>query len=253
MSVFNLIIAGFAAFVAGIINSVAGGGTLITFPILTALGLPVVVANITNTVALCPGYLSGTLAQKNDLAGQKSRLLILIPLSIFGGVLGGIILIYTGDKNFRIIVPYLILMASMLLAFQNKIKGWITSRGKRNNEEMLQKSVVILLILLAAVYGGYFGAGASIVIFALLALLYNDSLIRLNALKQSLAFSINVSAAIYFCFSGKVCWKTALIMALGAIIGGRAGGKLSTKMKPNVLRWTVVIIGIAVASYYFII
>jgi uncharacterized membrane protein YfcA len=252
MSVFNLAIAALAAVFAGIVNAVAGGGTLITFPILTALGLPVVVANITNTVALCPGYLSGTLAQRNDLKGQRRRLWILIPISLIGGGLWGGLLIYTGDKNFRTIVPYLILLASFLIALQNQVKAWIVKRGIINKEENLLKSPLIFLVLLASVYGGYFGAGVSVIVLAALALIYNDSIVRLNALKQAIAFSINVSAAVYFCFSGKVSWITALVMAVGAIIGGGIGGKLSSKVKPQILRWTVVVIGVIVALYYFL-
>jgi uncharacterized protein len=252
MTIIDLTIAALAAVLAGIVNAVAGGGTLITFPILTALGLPAMVANITNTVALCPGYLSGTLAQKNDLAGQRKRLLIVIPISLIGGALGGVLLIYTGDKNFRTIVPYLLLLASILLALQNQIKAWIVKRGLMSRQENLLTSPLILLILLASVYGGYFGAGVSVIVLAVLALIYNESIVRLNALKQAIAFSINISAAVYFSFSGKVSWITALVMAIGAIAGGSLGGKLSTRLKPQILRWTVVVIGVIVAVYYFI-
>jgi uncharacterized protein len=251
MTLFDLTIAALAAIMAGIVNAVAGGGTLITFPILTALGLPAIVANVTNTVALCPGYLSGALAQKNDLKGQGVKLWILIPVSIVGGAIGGAFLLYSGDKNFRILVPWLILLATILLALQNQIKAWIIKRGLMNKAENLWKSPLILLVLLASVYGGYFGAGVSVIILAVLALIYNESITKLNAIKQALAFSINISAAVYFCFSGKVIWITALVMAVGAIAGGIIGGKLSSKIKPAILRWTVITIGLIVAVYYF--
>lgn len=253
MTAFELILAVLASIIAGIVNAVAGGGTLITFPVLIALGLPPVVANVTSTVALCPGYFAGTLAQKKDLIGQKKKLFILIPISILGGVIGAGLLIYTGDKSFRSIVPYLILLASIMLAVQNQVKSWINKRGFVNKNENAMKSPLVLLVLFASVYGGYFGAGVSIIVLATLGLIYSDSINRLNALKQAIAFSINISAAIYFCFSGKVNWITALLMTAGAIIGGYLGGKLSGKLNPQVLRWTVIGIGVLVAGYYFII
>jgi uncharacterized protein len=247
----DLTIAALAAVLAGMVNAIAGGGTLITFPVLTALGLPPVVANITNTVALCPGYLAGTLAQKKDLKGQKMKLLILIPIGILGGIAGGGLLIYAGDKNFRTIVPYLILLASLMLAMQNKVKSWIIKRTTISIDEDLLKSPLILIVLMASIYGGYFGAGVSVIILASLGLILNDSINRLNALKQAVSFFINISAAVFFCFSGKVNWLAALVLACGAIIGGYIGGRVSGKINPQVLRWTVIIIGIIVAAYYF--
>ena len=252
MTVPHLIIAAIAAVIAGFINAIAGGGTLITFPILVALGLPAVTANVTNTVALCPGYLSGTLAQRKDLKGQAMKLRILIPLSLLGGIIGGWLLISTEEKNFRIIIPYLILLASILLALQSQVKSWIARHNLMNKEENLAKSPLLILLLLAAVYGGYFGAGVSVIVLASLAIIYSGSITKLNALKQVISFSINISAAIYFCFTGKVDWLTALVMAVGAIIGGSLGGKLSSVIKPGILRWSVVVIGFAVAVYYFI-
>jgi uncharacterized membrane protein YfcA len=252
MAIPDLIIAALAAVLAGIVNAIGGGGTLITFPILTALGLPAIVANITNTVALCPGYLSGTLAQRNDLKGQSKKLWVLIPLSLIGGALGGGLLISTGNMNFRTIVPYLILFASVLLAMQNQVKAWIVRRGIMNKDENILKSPLIILVVLASIYGGYFGAGVSVIVLASLGLIYTDSITRLNALKQAIAFAINISAAVYFCFTSQFSWITVLVMAVGAIIGGGLGGRLSSKIKPQTLRWTVVFIGLVVALYYFI-
>jgi uncharacterized membrane protein YfcA len=252
MTIPDLIIAALAAVLAGIVNAIAGGGTLITFPILTALGLPAIIANVTNTVALCPGYLSGTLAQRNDLKGQNKKLWVLIPISLVGGALGGWLLLSTGNKSFRTMVPYLILFASVLLALQNQVKAWIVSRGIMNKDENILKSPLIILVLLASIYGGYFGAGVSVIVLASLGLIYTDSITRLNALKQAIAFAINISAAVYFCFTGQFSWITVLIMAAGAIIGGGIGGRLSSIIKPQILRLTVVVIGFVVALYYFI-
>ncbi|MFH0895487.1 MAG: TSUP family transporter, partial [Bacteroidota bacterium] len=128
----DLILAGLAAIAAGFVNAIAGGGTLITFPVLMALGIPPVAANITNTIALCPGYFGGTYAQRKDLSGQKNNILSIIPAGILGGITGGLLLIYTEEKTFKTLVPYLILIATILLAFQPLIKKLIS---KKSNSE----------------------------------------------------------------------------------------------------------------------
>ena len=127
---YQYIFIGLAAIAAGLINAVAGGGTLITFPVLTAVGLPAVIANVTNTVALCPGYLGATIAQRNDLFSQKKRLWLFIPVSVIGGIVGGILLLNSGEKLFRSLVPFLILMASLLLAIGEPLKKWLNRRNK---------------------------------------------------------------------------------------------------------------------------
>src|SRR5215510_11375836 len=124
----QFLLAALAALAAGAVNAVAGGGTLITFPALTFLGIPAVTANVTNTVALCPGYFGGTLAQWNDLKTQTKRLWLIVPASIVGGVLGGFLLLQTGEKLFKELVPYLILLASGLLAIQDPVRAWLTRR-----------------------------------------------------------------------------------------------------------------------------
>jgi len=247
----NFIIAGLAALAAGAINALAGGGTLITFPILTFLGIPAVAANVTNTVALCPGYFGGTLAQWNDLRGQKTRLWLIVPASIVGGVVGGYLLLQTGEKLFKDLVPYLILLASGLLAIQDSVRAWLTRRMAAGQGSSLEKWTW-LPVSLASVYGGYFGAGLSVIVLSALGLTLEDTLTRLNALKQAVAFSVNVAAAIFFVFSGKVVWPVALVMAVGALIGGTLGGKLAGKVKPSTLRWTVITIGVIVAIIYFV-
>lgn len=240
-----------AALLAGAVNALAGGGTLITFPMLTFLGVPAVSANVTNTVALCPGYFGGTLAQWNDLKGQASRLRLIVPASIAGGLLGGWLLLQTGEKLFRDLVPYLILLASGLLAIQDFVRVWLTKRIAAGRGSQLEK-ITWLPVALASVYGGYFGAGLSVIVLSALGLTLEDTLTRLNALKQASAFSVNIAAAIYFLFSGQVLWSAAFIMAAGALIGGWLGGKLAGKIKPSTLRWTVVTIGVIVSIIYFL-
>lgn len=242
---------GLAAVAAGAVNALAGGGTLITFPTLTFLGVSVVMSNVTNTVALCPGYFGGTLAQWKDLRDQKPRLWIVVPASIVGGVIGGLLLLQTGEELFGELVPYLILLASVLLAIQDPVRAWLTRRLGAGHSGAGMEKLAWLPVGLAAIYGGYFGAGLSVIVLAALGITLDDSLTRLNALKQAVAFSTNVAAAIFFLFSGQVLWPAALVMAVGALIGGVLGGRLAGRIQPSTLRWTVVIVGVLISIYYF--
>lgn len=251
MTLIQYLLAALAALAAGVINALAGGGTLITFPMLTFLGIPAVSANVTNTVALCPGYFGGTLAQLNDLRGQTKRLWLLIPAGAIGGVIGGLLLLQTGEKLFKDLVPYLILLASGLLAIQDPVRAWLTKRMAQGKGGGLE-NLTWLPVGLASIYGGYFGAGLSVIVLSALGLTLEDTLTRLNALKQAVGFAVNVAAAIFFLFSGKVFWTVALVMAVGALIGGTLGGKLAGKIKPATLRWTVITIGVIISIIYFI-
>lgn len=249
-SVIEYILVILAALAAGATNALAGGGTLITFPTLLFLGVPAVSANVTNTVALCPGYFGATIAQWKDLRDQKSRLWVVVPVGIVCGVLGGFLLLKSGDKLFGDLVPYLILFASCLLAVQNYVRAWLTRRMGQGHAGL--EKLTWLPVSFASIYGGYFGAGFSVILLAALGLTLEDSLTRINALKQSIAFSVNIAAAIFFVFSGKVVWSTALIMAIGALIGGVLGGRFASRINPSVLRWVVVIIGITISIIYFV-
>ena len=252
MQGFDFVFACLAALAAGAVNALAGGGTLITFPMLTFLGVPAVAANVTNTVALCPGYFGGTLAQWNDLRGQTDRLWLIVPASIIGGVLGGFLLLQTGERLFRELVPYLILLASALLAIQDPVRALLTRRLAEGHSGTGLETLTWLPVGLASIYGGYFGAGLSVIVLSALGLTLEDSLTRLNALKQAVAFSVNVAAAVFFLFSGQVLWSAALVMAVGALAGGVLGGKLAAQIKASTLRWTVVVIGVIISIIYFL-
>ena len=248
---FHFILAGFAAIAAGAINALAGGGTLITFPVLLGIGLPAVEANVTNTVALCPGYLGGIYAQSKDMRGQKERLLSFLPAAVIGGIIGGFLLLHTGERVFRALIPFLILSASMLLALQEPVRKWLVSRSGHSSGKHAAESWAALPVGIAAIYGGYFGAGLSVIVLSVLGLCSDDSLTRLNASKQVISFAVNSAAALFFVFSGRVVWPMAIVMAFGAMLGGILGGRLAGRIKPATLRWTVVTIGIAVAAAYF--
>ncbi|MBP6015186.1 MAG: sulfite exporter TauE/SafE family protein [Candidatus Promineofilum sp.] len=246
----QLILIALAAVAAGAINALAGGGTLITFPALTAIGVPIVAANVTNTVALSPGYLGATLAQRADILDQRGRLWLLLPAAL-GGLIGGLLLLNTSEKLFRELVPFLILLASLLLAVQEPLRRRLVARNERAGRAGHERWAAVP-IFLAAIYGGYFGAGLSVIILAVLGLTLDDSLTRLNALKQAVAFVTNMTAAALFLFSGQVVWLAAVVMAVGALIGGALGGRLAGRIQPATLRRVVVIIGVAIAIVYFI-
>ncbi len=252
MPITSYLFAALAAVAAGLTNALAGGGTLITFPVLLAIGLPAVSANVTNTIALCPGFLGGTMAQSKDLQGQKRRLWTVLPAGILGGLAGGYLLLITSEKLFTNLVPFLILIASALLAVQNPVRNWLTRRLERGQASHPSEYWIFLPVFLGAIYGGYFGAGLSVIMLSVLGLILSDNLTRLNALKQVIAFAANVTAAVLFAFSGKVHWPIGLIMAVGALLGGSIGGRIAGRIKPSTLRLIVVILGFVVGTIYLI-
>ena len=252
MTHLELLIAAAAAVGAGAINALAGGGTLISFPVLVALGVPPVAANITNAVALCPGYFGATIAQLPNLKGQRAQLLLLVPVAVVGGLMGGMILVRTGERTFTALVPWMILAASLLLAVQEPVKKFV---ARRLSNPMHKRHTMVLSALpigAAAIYGGFFSAGMSVLLLAVLGLTLDDSLTRLNALKQVLAFSINLAAAVFFLWSDQVVWTAAVVMAVAALSGGAIGGRLAGKLPPAVLRWTVVTAGTCIAIAYWV-
>lgn len=251
-SALELVLVGLAAVAGGAVNALAGGGTLITFPALIAVGVPAVSANVTNTVALSPGYLGGTYGQRRDLDGQGRRLRLLAPVAVLGGLAGGILLLATGDELFRELVPFLILGASGLLAVQDRVRTRIVRRLAEHASSGPREVWIAVPAFMASVYGGYFGAGLGVILLAVLGLVIDDTLTRINALKQALSFLVNVTAAVFFVFSGKVVWSAALVMAVGALVGGSIGGRLAGRMRTEVLRGVVVTIGVVVGIVYLV-
>ena len=192
MQTFSTDLVGIAALAAGLVNAIAGGGTLITFPTLTFVGIPAIAANVTSMVALCPGHLGATLAQARELRGQRKLLWLLLPLAVAGGTAGG-----------------------ALLAVQDPVRAWLTQRGGKVKSAVRSSAWVALPVSFAAIYGGYFSAGLSIIVLSVLGMMLDDTPRRLNAVKQAISFSVNVAAALFFLFSGHVVWFMALVMALG--------------------------------------
>jgi len=259
----DLAVAGGAAFLAGAVNAVAGGGTLISFPALVALGVPTVNANITNTVALCPGYFGAAWSQRAALAPQRARLPWLASVAAVGGLLGSIVLVFTSDDAFSFIVPFFILAACALLAVQDRLRRWLRRSHPDGTRPVGAAPAPIVIrtrppvtlmaaVFVGAVYGGFFGAGLGIMLLAIMGIVLDDSLVEINAMKSALALVINLTAALFFVFSGKVVWSAAVVMAVTSLVGGAAGGRLATRLKPNVLRVAVIVFGVAVAVKFWL-
>jgi len=251
MTLTELGIAATAAAGAGALNALAGGGTLISFPALLALGVPPIAANVTNAVALSPGYFGATIAQRHNLRGQGRRLWLCVPAAILGGLAGGMILLRTHERTFQQLIPWMLCIASLLLASQNRVRAAVAQRLSHAHSTA-NSVVVVVPVLLAGIYGGFFTAGMSVIVLAVLGATLDDTLTRLNALKQATAFAVNIAAAVFFLFSGRVIWTLAASMAVGASIGGAAGGRIASRMNPDVLRWFVVTVGLALAIYYWL-
>jgi uncharacterized protein len=245
VSLAELVLAGAAALVAGAVNAIAGGGSLITFPALVALGLPPVVASLTNTVALCPGYLGATLAQRRELVGQRARIVAVVPAGVAGGVVGALLLLASGPRAFDVIVPFLLVLAAAMLAFQDRLRAWLVARTHAAREGWVAAPVG-----LAAVYGGYFGAGLGVIVLAALAVVIGDSLTRLNALKQAVSLAVNVAAAGVFLGSGRVDWPVAGVMLVASLAGGAGGGRIASRVPVRALRAIVVGVALVVAGIY---
>ena len=240
---------GFAAAGAGLVNVIAGGGTLISFPIMTALGVPAVRANATNTVSLCPGYVGGTIAQRKDLTGMGKGLRPRLIAAAVGGFGGSILLIVTSEAVFRQIVPFLILAASLLLAVQDRIRSWLFAQPNLHKSHL---TLEIIAVTIASTYGGYFGAGLGIMLMAVLGLFSELPFNQLNAVKQLLSFVVNISAAAFLVFSGKVEWTLVAVMAPASLAGGHFGGRLAGSLPPRKLRAFVITFGVLVAVVYLV-
>jgi uncharacterized membrane protein YfcA len=230
---------------AGTINTIVGSGSLITFPTLLALGYPPVVANVSNTVGLVTGSISGAVGYRRELEGQRRRITVLGMASTSGGLTGGILLLVLPAEVFRDIVPVLILVACVLVSLQPRLARRVARRegpDRPNGGPLLFAAVFG-----TGVYGGYFGAAQGVILIALLGIFVDDGLQRLNALKNVLAALVNGVAAVLFILFAHVSWAPALLLAAGAIVGGQLGARLGRRIAPQVLRGVIIVVGVAVA------
>jgi uncharacterized membrane protein YfcA len=232
-----------AGFGAGAVNAVAGGGSLVSFPALLAAGYPSVTANVTNSIAVLPGYVGGSLAYRRELAGQGGRIRALAPTSVLGTVAGVVLLLESPASLFDAIVPWLILAACALLALQPRA----AAIAQRHRDGRGSGAALHGGLFLASVYGGYFGAGLGIMLLALLGVLLHDELQRLNALKGVLSLVVAVVAGVAFALFGPIAWDAALVVGAASLVGGAAGVHVARRLPAPVLRGAVVTYGVAVA------
>jgi uncharacterized membrane protein YfcA len=230
-----------AGVAAGCINVIVGSGSLITFPVLVALGYPPVVANVSNTVGLVPGSASGAYGYRRELNGQRSRLLRLGVASVIGAVTGGLLLLTLPAEAFEVIVPALIALACVLVVVQPKLSSWLGGRRRHPHGGPW----LWLTVLLTGVYGGYFGAAQGVVLLALLGIFLDEDLQRVNAVKNVLAGMVNGAAALLFIAVAHVNWWVALFIAVGSSIGGLLGASIGRRLPPIALRILIVVVGVA--------
>jgi len=229
---------------AGGINTVVGSGTLVTFPVLLAVGYPPVVANVSNTVGLVPGSISGAIGYRAELAGQRERIMRLGVASLLGGLTGGILLLTLPESAFEAIVPVLIALALVLVVLQPRLSRMVAER--RTSARPHGGPLLWTGIYGTGVYGGYFGAAQGIILLALMGIAIPDEdLQRLNALKNVLAAIVNGVAAMLFIAVADVAWAPALILAVGAAAGGQIGAKVGRRLSPALLRGVIVVVGVA--------
>jgi len=235
-----------AAFAAGSINSVAGGGTLISFPTLLWLGIDPKLANGTSTVALWPGALAGVWGFRRELAESDRRLLSLMVPSVIGGVAGAILLVVTPSDTFERLVPFLILFATVLFMAQEPIQRYF-NLAQAHEASSHWLSWTMFFQLLVGVYGGYFGAGIGILMLAALSLMGHTDIHQMNAVKNLLGASINALAALLFIYNGLVVWQDALVMMGGSILGGIGGAGIARRAGRKAVRRTVIVVGFVMA------
>ncbi len=238
---------------AGAINSVAGGGTLISFPSLVAFGEPEIISNATNTAALWPGSLSGALGYRKDTTVERGLLIALAVPSLIGGLLGAAILVVTSPEAFRHVVPFLVLFATLMLASQDFIARKL-GRSSADREQVTTAGRIwgVLFQLFVGTYGGYFGAGIGILMLGSFSLMGLRDINKMNAMKTPLAAIINVTAFVFFAYKGLVVWFLAFLMMTGAIIGGYGGARLARRVNPRLVHLCVVAVGLLVSGWFFV-
>jgi uncharacterized membrane protein YfcA len=232
-----------AGFAAGGINVIVGSGSLITFPTLLAVGYPSVTANVSNGIGLTVGNVSGMIGYRRELEGQRTRVLTLAAGSIPGSVVGAVLLLALPSSVFDAVIPALILLAAVLMAFK---------RTPKTAAEHERVRPAIAAAFFTGIYGGYFGAAQGVILLALLRLCFTDDLQRLNGVKNVLVGFANGVAAILFIFVAHVAWEAAALIAVGSVVGAQVGAKVGRRLPENVLRWTVVIVATIVAIVLFL-
>ncbi|PJE98341.1 hypothetical protein CUT44_06355 [Streptomyces carminius] len=233
---------------AGTINTIVGSGTLLTFPVLLAVGLPPVTANVSNALGLVPGSVSGAIGYRRELRGQRDRVLRLSGAAFVGALAGAALLVTLPSEAFDMIVPVLIALALVLVVAQPRLAGAIRRRRARGGGTATHRHggpVLLGGITLSSAYGGYFGAAQGVIYLALMGLLIPDDLQRLNAVKNILGAVVNGTAALFFLFVADFDWTAVLLIAVGSAVGGQLGARLGRRLPPTALRAVIVTVGVA--------
>jgi len=245
MSVFEAALLMVAAFLAGTINTIVGSGSLITFPTLLAIGYSPVIANVSNTVGITFGSMSGAFGYRRELGGQRHRTTVLGTASLVGGITGGVLLLTLPSSVFRDVIPILILVACGLVIVQPRLSTWVASRRTKHVEH---GGVELYIgVFLTGIYGGYFGAAQGVILLALLGIFIVDDLQRLNGVKNVLATIANGVAAIVFAFAAHVVWEVAALIAVGSVVGAQFGAHYGRRLPAPVLRVVIVVVGVVAA------
>ncbi|MFF2814176.1 sulfite exporter TauE/SafE family protein [Kitasatospora cineracea] len=239
-----------AGIAAGAINTIVGSGTLITFPVLLAVGLPPVTANVSNSLGLVPGSLAGAIGYRAELAGQRHRLLRFGTASLLGGLTGAALLVTLPGSAFEAVVPVLILTALVLVVLQPRVARAMAARRAAGTAAPATDGgwPLLFCIGLTGVYGGYFGAAQGVLLLALMGMLLPDDLQTINGIKNVLAVIVNGVAALFFLFTSHIDWTAALLIAAGATLGGVLGAKVGRRLPPIALRALIVLVGLAAVT-----
>lgn len=237
---------------AGVINTVVGSGSLVTFPALLALGYPPILANVTNNVGVLPGSISGAIAYRDELRGQLRAVLPLAVFSGLGGLSGALLLLVLPPQVFGTVVPVLIIFACILVIIGPQLKTWAEKREARTGSGSPRQRTLLVSVGLSSVYGGYFGAAQGVILLSFLSILLKGGIQRANAYKNVLAATANGSAATVFILTTQIAWIAAGIIALGAILGGQIGGSVGKRLPPVVYRALIVVIGVIAIIYFYV-
>ncbi|WP_007023643.1 sulfite exporter TauE/SafE family protein [Saccharomonospora iraqiensis] len=238
---------------AGMINTVVGSGTLVTFPVLVALGYPPVTATTSNAIGLAPGSISGAIGYRHELGGQWRNLLVFTPASLVGAIGGTILLLSLPPDAFETVVPFLIGLAVVLVLVQPRVSTWVLARREKRAADRGEPDgrgaggtvLLVALILLIGVYGGYFTAAQGVMLMAVMGMLMTESLQQLNGIKNVLAAVVNVVAGAVYAFVAPISWAAVALLAVGSVVGGLLGARIGRKLSPKALRAVIVTIGVA--------
>jgi uncharacterized membrane protein YfcA len=253
VSPYEAIAIGLAGLAAGTINTVVGSGTLITFPTLLAFGVPPVTANVSNTIGLIPGSWSGAIGYRRELSGQVSRVARLAVASLVGGLVGAVLLLVLPAGAFEAIVPALILLGLVLVVLQPRVSAWVAERHERSGRERPGATGAWWVwpgILLTGVYGGYFGAAQGVLLMAVMGIGIQETLQRLNGVKNVLAGIANTVAGLLFAFVADVDWLVVLLIGAGSVVGGQLGATIGRRLPAAVLRAVIVLVGVAALAVF---